>query len=57
MPYEIPLNVIEILKSTLYILEHTIYPGKGGKTVTDLKRCISGAIENLATEAVQASGD
>jgi hypothetical protein len=57
MPYEIPLNVIEILKSTLYILEHTIYPGKGGKTVTDLKRCISGAIENLATEAAQASGD
>jgi hypothetical protein len=57
MPYEIPLNVIEILKSTLYILEHTIYPGKGGKTVTDLKRCISGAIENLATEAAQSSGD
>jgi len=57
MPYEIPLNVIEILKSTLYLLEHTIYPGKDGKTVTDLKKCIAGAIRTLATEAGQAGGD
>ena len=56
MPYEIPLNVIEILKSTLYLLEHTIYPGKDGKTVADLKRCISSAINSLGTEA-QATGD
>ncbi|HMG86309.1 MAG TPA: hypothetical protein VK574_11210 [Terracidiphilus sp.] len=56
MPYEIPLNVIEILKSTLYILEHTIYPGKGGKIVTDLKRCIAGAIDNLAAEAAPPGG-
>ena len=57
MPYEIPLNVVEILKSTLYLLEHTIYPGKDGKTVTDLKRCISGAIRNLSEEAPQPSGN
>ena len=57
MAYEIPLNVIEILKSTLYLLEHTIYPGKDGKTVTDLKRCISGAISNLASETAQAPAD
>lgn len=57
MPYEIPLNVIEILKSTLYLLEHTIYPGKDGKVVTDLKRCIAGAISNLASEAAQSTGD
>jgi hypothetical protein len=56
MPYEIPLNVIEILKSTLYILEHTLYPGKGGKTVSDLKRCIAGAIENLTAEVAQSGG-
>lgn len=55
MPYEIPLNVVEILKSTLYILEHTMYPGKDGKIVTDLKRCISGAIENLRAEAAHAA--
>ena len=57
MPYEIPLNVIEVLKSTLYLLEHTLYPGKDGKTVTDLKRCISGAIDSLSAEAAQAPGD
>lgn len=57
MPYEIPLNVIEILKSTLYLLEHTIYPGKDGKTVADLKRCITGAISTLAAEAAQSPGD
>jgi hypothetical protein len=57
MPYEIPLNVIEILKSTLYLLEHTIYPGKEGKTVTDLKKCITGAINTLAAEAAEATGD
>jgi hypothetical protein len=57
MPYEIPLNVIEILKSTLYLLEHTIYPGKDGQTVNDLKRCITVAIQNLATESGQTIGD
>jgi hypothetical protein len=57
MPYEIPLNVIEILRSTLYLLEHTIYPGKDGKTVMDLKKCINGAINDLATEAAQAPGE
>lgn len=57
MPYEIPLNVIEILKSTLYLLEHTIYPGKDGKTVTDLKKCISGAITTLTAETAEATGD
>ncbi len=57
MPYEIPLNVIEILKSTLYLLEHTIYPGKDGKTVTDLKSCITGAINSLSAEAAQAQGE
>ena len=55
MPYQIRLNVVEILKSTLYLLEHSIYPGKDGKTVTDLKHCISGAIVNLTEEAAQAS--
>jgi hypothetical protein len=57
MPYEIPLNVIEILKSTLYLLEHTIYPGKDGKTVTDLKRCISHAIDSLRADAAEAPGN
>jgi len=57
MPYEIPLNVIEILKSTLYLLEHTIYPGKDGETVMDLKKCINGAISTLAAEAAQAPGE
>jgi hypothetical protein len=57
MPYEIPLNVIEILKSTLYLLEHTIYSGKEGKTVADLKKCISVAIHALAAEAGEATSD
>jgi len=57
MPYEIPLNVIEILKSTLYLLEHTVYAGKDGKTVTHLKKCISDAIDSLRAEAAQAPGD
>jgi hypothetical protein len=57
MPYEIPLNIIEILKSTLYILEHTLYPGKDGKTVKDLKDCIVHAINSLTAEAAQAHGD
>jgi hypothetical protein len=57
MPYEIPLNVVEILESTLYLLEHTIYPGKDGKTVNDLKKCISGAIQSLRSESTQAMAD
>jgi hypothetical protein len=55
MPYEIPLNVVEILKSTLYLLDHTIYPGKDGKTVMDLKKCITGAIHSLAAESNEAT--
>jgi len=58
MTYEIPLNVIEILKSTLYLLENTIYPGKDGKTVTDLKKCIVSAIASLRADGVaEAPGD
>ena len=57
MPYEIPLNVVEILKSTLYLLEHTIYQGKDGKTVSDLKKCIASAIDTLGAEFSEASGD
>ena len=53
MSYEIPLNVIEVLKSTLYLLEHTLYPGKDGKTVTELKKCISGAIDSLSAEGAR----
>ena len=56
MPYEIPLNVIEILRSTLYLLENTIYPGKDGKTVSELKKCILGAINSLTLET-QSPGD
>jgi hypothetical protein len=57
MPYEIPLNVIEILKSTLYLLEHTIYPGRDGETVADLKKCITGAIDSLTAEAIREAVD
>lgn len=58
MTYEIPLNVIEILKSTLYLLENTIYPGKDGKTVNDLKKCIMHAITSLRADGVaEAPGD
>jgi hypothetical protein len=57
MPYEIPLNVVEILKSTLYLLEHTIYPGKDGTTVSELKKCISDAIRALTLEAQPMTAD
>jgi hypothetical protein len=45
MPYEIELNVAEIAKTTLYLLEHTNYPGndgigKNGKAVMSLKGCL-----------------
>ena len=57
MPYQISLNVIEILKSTLYLLENTIYPGKDGKTVFELKKCLNGAITALKAEAAEFPGD
>jgi hypothetical protein len=57
MPYEIPLNVIEILKSTLYLLENTDYPVKNGRIVKDLKKCIADSIDALAAEAAQVPGN
>lgn len=56
MPYEMKLDVKEIAKTTLYLLEHTIYPGhdgtgKNGKAVTGLKDCLREFLAQFETEA------
>lgn len=47
MTYEISLNLSEILRTTLYLVEHTNYPGKDTPTVLDLKKCLKHAISEL----------
>jgi len=52
MPYEIELNVTEIAKTTLYLLEHTKYPGndgigKNGKAVMNLKDCLQSFLNDF----------
>ena len=54
MPYQISLNLAEILRTTLYLIEHTTYPGKASNTVKDLKDCMMRAISEI--DADQASG-
>ena len=47
MPYDITINLVEILRTTLYLLEHTEYTGKASKTVEDLRKCLLGTIAEL----------
>jgi hypothetical protein len=54
MPYQISLNLAEILRTTLYLIEHTNYPGKTSATVKDLKECMMRAISEI--DASQAAG-
>lgn len=56
MTYEMNLDVKEIAKTTLYLLENTIYPGhdgtgKNAKTVTGLKNCLRDFLAEFETEA------
>jgi len=55
MPYEIELNVTEIAKTTLYLLEHTKYPGhdgmgKNAKPVKNLKDCLQSFLTDFDAE-------
>jgi len=50
MPYEVNLNLPEILRTTLFLIDNTVYPGKESKTVEDLRHCLVGAITALSLE-------
>jgi hypothetical protein len=57
MPYQISLNLSEILRTTLYLIEHTNYPGKASSTVNDLKECMMRAISEIdATQSASSPG-
>lgn len=47
MPYESSIDIVQILRSTLYLLEHSLYAQKPSSTVEDLKLHISQAIADL----------
>ena len=47
MTYEVSINLVEILRTTLYLLEHTEYQGKTSNSVQDLRKCLLGTIADL----------
>ena len=51
MPYQVQVQLPEILRSTLYLLDNTTYPGKQSKAVADLRACLIHAIADLTQEA------
>ena len=55
MTYEISINLIEILRTTLYLLEHTQYDGKASSAVENLRQCLLGTIAEL--ESARTEGE
>jgi len=56
MPYEPQVDVLQVLKATLSLLEYTDFPTKGSEAVASLKRCLREAIAeiHLATSATSS---
>jgi hypothetical protein len=55
MPYSPILNIAHILKSTLYIVEHTDYPHKGHPALDHVKKSLRDAITAIKeVEVLQA---
>jgi hypothetical protein len=49
MSYETHIDVVPVLRSTLYLLEHSQYPEKESRTVEALVLHLRQAIEDLET--------
>ena len=49
------LNLIQILRATLTILENTEYPANDSKEVADLERCLESAIATIEAALLQTS--
>jgi hypothetical protein len=47
MPYQPDLDIVQILRSTLYLLEHSHYPEKPSVTVEALRLHLTEAIAKL----------
>lgn len=55
MPYTPILNITDILKSTLHLMEHTEYPHKDRPEIEHVKKTLREAIEAIhELEALQA---
>ncbi|HEX5324996.1 MAG TPA: hypothetical protein VFW40_14525 [Capsulimonadaceae bacterium] len=55
MPYTPILNITDVLKSTLHLMEHTEYPHKGRPEIEHVKKALREAIEAIRElEALQA---
>lgn len=55
VPYTPILNITDILKSTLHLMEHTEYPHKGRPEIEHVKKALRDAIAAIhELEALQA---
>ena len=50
MTYQVPVSLPEILRTTLYMVDHTEYTGKESKAVAELRDCLIKAIAELAAK-------
>jgi hypothetical protein len=60
MPYDINLDVQQIAKTTLYLLENTNYSGsdgggRNGGAITSLKNCLRKFLADFQPEATGAN--
>jgi hypothetical protein len=55
VPYTPILNITDILKSTLHLMEHTEYPHKGRPEIEHVKKSLRDALEAIRElEVLQA---
>lgn len=47
MPYESVIDAAQILRSTLYLLEHTQFPEKNSRTIIDVTKQLRTALLDL----------
>lgn len=47
MPYETVIDAVQILRSTLHLLEHTDFPEKNWPTIADLVKHLHATIADL----------
>lgn len=57
VPYETRIDVVAILTSTLYLLEHSFYPAKDSVTIADLAAHIRRAIADLEAAKIPAQSE
>jgi hypothetical protein len=57
MTYEVSIDLVEILRTTLHLLDHTEYAGKTSNSVQGLRACLVETIAELEESNAKAASE